>query len=123
MKPVAHEDVERAPGPIDTAAKVFKALADPLRIRLVAAVRDADGGSACFCDLADQFDMPQSSLSHHLRVLVDAGIVDRERRGTWSWYTLRPGPLEMLQDAVRPGSLLHPSPACDPEPSAEPPRS
>lgn len=107
-----------APGPIDEAAGVFKALADPLRLRLLAAVRDTPGGSACFCDLADRFDVPQSSLSHHLRVLVDAGILDRERRGTWSWYTLRTGPLAMLQDITSPGSLLSPSPVCEPDPRA-----
>lgn len=58
-------------------------------------------------------DEPSSGAGHHLRVLADAGILDRERRGTWSWYTLRPAPFEMLQDALRPGSLLHPSPTCD----------
>ncbi len=91
-------------------ATVFKALADPLRIRLVAITRAAPEGAVCFCDLADRFDMPQSSLSHHLRVLVAAGILERERRGTWSWYSLRTEPFDMLQDVLRPdGILLHPA--------------
>lgn len=100
------------PGPIDHAATLFKALADPIRIRLVAAVRDSEGSTACFCDLAPLFDMPQSSLSHHLRVLVNAGLLHRERRGTWSWYTLRPEAFDALQDTLRPGALLSPSAVC-----------
>lgn len=107
------------PGPIDRAAAVFKALGDPIRIRLIAAIRDSDGSTACFCDLASHFDMPQSSLSHHLRVLVSAGLLDRERRGTWSWYTVRREPLTLLQDAVRPGALLSPSETCSADAPAE----
>src|SRR3954471_6264744 len=74
-------------------AKVFKALSDPVRVRLVTLVRWADDGEACFCGLAREFDMPQASLSHHLRVLVQAGVLSRERRGTWSWYRLCPDAL------------------------------
>ncbi|MFD9735739.1 ArsR/SmtB family transcription factor [Umezawaea sp. NPDC059074] len=73
---------------IEHMAKVFKALSDPIRVRLVTLVRWANDGEACFCGLAREFDMPQASLSHHLRVLVQAGILTRERRGTWSWYRL-----------------------------------
>ena len=108
------------PGPIDRAATVFKALGDPIRIRLIAAIRDGDGSTACFCDLASHFDMPQSSLSHHLRVLVTAGLLERERRGTWSWYTLRSEPLTLLQDAVQPGALLSPSELCATDPATDP---
>ncbi|MEV0071219.1 metalloregulator ArsR/SmtB family transcription factor [Amycolatopsis sp. NPDC050768] len=88
------------------AAKLFKALADPLRIRLVSLIRHSPGGEACFCDLAEEFDMPQPTLSHHLRVLVSAGILTRERRGTWSWYSLVPEPLETLQALLRAGGPL-----------------
>ncbi|MEU4673436.1 metalloregulator ArsR/SmtB family transcription factor [Amycolatopsis sp. NPDC023774] len=88
------------------AAKLFKALADPLRIRLVSLVRHSPGGEACFCDLAEEFDLPQPTLSHHLRVLVSAGILNRERRGTWSWYSLVPEPLESLQALLRAGGPL-----------------
>jgi len=73
---------------IEHMAKVFKALSDPIRVRLVTLVRWANDGEACFCGLAREFAMPQASLSHHLRVLVQAGILTRERRGTWSWYRL-----------------------------------
>ncbi|WIX75602.1 metalloregulator ArsR/SmtB family transcription factor [Amycolatopsis carbonis] len=88
------------------AAKLFKALADPLRIRLVSLIRHSPGGEACFCDLAEEFDMPQPTLSHHLRVLVSAGILTRERRGTWSWYSLVPEPLESLQKLLQAGGPL-----------------
>jgi ArsR family transcriptional regulator len=95
------------------AAAVFKALADPLRIQLVAMTASAPEGAICFCDIAARVDMPQSSLSHHMRVLVDAGILVRERRGTWSWYRLREEPFDLLQRALRPGGvLLAPSQLC-----------
>ncbi|GAA1194834.1 hypothetical protein GCM10009608_32830 [Pseudonocardia alaniniphila] len=90
----------------ERAATVFKALADPLRIQLVAMAGAATDDGICFCDIATRIDMPQSSLSHHLRVLVNAGILERERRGTWSWYRLREEPFLLLQDAIRPGGLL-----------------
>ncbi|MQA06939.1 MAG: metalloregulator ArsR/SmtB family transcription factor [Pseudonocardiaceae bacterium] len=86
-----------------SAAGLFKALADPVRVQLVALVRQAPAGEACFCDLADEFDMPQSSLSHHLKILVTAGVLSRERRGTWSWYRIEPGPLETLESLLQPG--------------------
>ncbi|MEU8413804.1 metalloregulator ArsR/SmtB family transcription factor [Amycolatopsis japonica] len=99
------------PGEADTAAKLFKALSDPVRIRLLSLVRYSPGGEACFCDLAEEFDMPQPSLSHHLRVLVSAGILERERRGTWSWYSVVPEPLETLSDLLRAGGPLADRPA------------
>ncbi|TQM09908.1 ArsR/SmtB family transcription factor [Pseudonocardia kunmingensis] len=106
---VAHTD----PVTPERAATVFKALSDPLRIELVAMARSAPDGAVCFCDIAARIDMPQSSLSHHMRVLVDAGILHRERRGTWSWYRLRDEPFQILQDALRPGGvLLAPSSIC-----------
>lgn len=99
------------PADAETAAKLFKALSDPIRIRLLSLVRHSPGGEACFCDLAEEFDMPQPSLSHHLRVLVAAGILDRERRGTWSWYSVVPGPLETLETLLRSGGPLADRPA------------
>jgi ArsR family transcriptional regulator len=72
----------------------------------VVAVRQAPNGEACFCDLADQFDMPRSSLSHHLKILVQAGILERERRGTWSWYRPSREPWEVMEHVMRPGGPL-----------------
>ncbi|RSN54382.1 ArsR family transcriptional regulator [Amycolatopsis sp. WAC 04182] len=90
----------------EQAAKLFKALSDPVRIRLLSMVRYSPGGEACFCDLAEEFDMPQPSLSHHLRVLVTAGILERERRGTWSWYSVVPEPLQTLEALLTTGGPL-----------------
>ncbi|WP_326951292.1 MULTISPECIES: ArsR/SmtB family transcription factor [unclassified Amycolatopsis] len=101
----------------EAAAKLFKALSDPVRIRLVSLIRHSPGGEACFCDLAEDFNMPQPSLSHHLRVLVTAGVLTRERRGTWSWYSLVPEPLEQLGYLLREGGPLadRPAPITDTE--------
>lgn len=110
-------NVEPAAGPVSSdlldvsaerAAAILKALADPLRLRLVALVTESAEGAACFCDIADNFDMPQSSLSHHLGVLVTAGVLDRERRGTWSWYSRRQEPFDLVQDVLRPRNPSRP---------------
>lgn len=108
------------PAAADVAAKLFKALADPVRIRLLSLVRYSPGGEACFCDLAEEFDMPQPSLSHHLRVLVSAGILERERRGTWSWYTVVPEPLATLETLLYSGGPLADRPARLSEPDRTP---
>ncbi|HEY0637064.1 MAG TPA: metalloregulator ArsR/SmtB family transcription factor [Pseudonocardiaceae bacterium] len=102
------------------AARLFKALADPLRLRLLALTRSAPSGSVCFCDLAAHFDVPQSSLSHHLRVLVDAELLDRERRGTWSWYSVRPDTLALLHDSLPPAGPVLERPSCCDEPVRPP---
>jgi protein-tyrosine-phosphatase len=101
-------DTARLPASPERAARIFKALSDPLRIRLVEMARAAGQDGICFDTIAGQFDMPQSSLSHHMRVLVEAGILDRERRGTWSWYRLRDEPFEALRRTLRPASDLQP---------------
>lgn len=107
---------ESLPTPDDVAdaATLFKALADPVRVKLLALVRQAPQGEACFCDLADEFDMPQSTLSHHLKILVSAGVLTRERRGTWSWYSVQPEPLETMESLLRPGGPLRHNPGEDP---------
>ncbi|WP_258948352.1 ArsR/SmtB family transcription factor [Lentzea californiensis] len=95
-----------------TAARLFKALGDPIRVELVGLVRRTEGQEACFCDLADQFDMPQSSLSHHLKILVNAGVLSRERRGTWSWYRVDNSAIDTLAAALAPGGPLRDTSAC-----------
>jgi ArsR family transcriptional regulator, arsenate/arsenite/antimonite-responsive transcriptional repressor len=92
------------------AATLFKALADPVRVKLLALVRQAPDGEACFCDLADEFDMPQSTLSHHLKILVRAGLLSRERRGTWSWYRVQPEPLDLMTALLQPGGPFRDDP-------------
>jgi ArsR family transcriptional regulator, arsenate/arsenite/antimonite-responsive transcriptional repressor len=82
-------------------APMFKALGDPVRLRLMSMIASTD--EACVCDLSDAFDVSAPTVSHHLRVLREAGLVDSDRRGTWVYYRVRP-------DAVRQlGALLAPS--------------
>jgi ArsR family transcriptional regulator len=75
-------------------ALVFKALADPNRLRLLSIVKAGDAGGACVCDLTEPLDLGQPTVSHHLKILVEAGLLHREKRGTWAYYSLVPGALE-----------------------------
>jgi ArsR family transcriptional regulator, arsenate/arsenite/antimonite-responsive transcriptional repressor len=76
-------------------AKSFKALADPVRLRLLSLITSAEGES-CVCDLTAAFDLTGPTISHHLKVLREAGLVDSERRGTWVYYWPRPETLRPL---------------------------
>jgi ArsR family transcriptional regulator, arsenate/arsenite/antimonite-responsive transcriptional repressor len=67
-------------------AKVFKALSDPVRLRLLNLIASADGGEACVCDLTGSFALTAPTISHHLKVLRQAGLIEGERRGTWVYY-------------------------------------
>src|ERR1017187_2987866 len=71
-------------------APLLKALADPVRLRLMSLVASHQGGEACVCDLNDAFDLSQPTISHHMKVLHDAGLVDRDKRGVWVYYRARP---------------------------------
>lgn len=75
-------------------ARVLKALADPNRLRLLSIVKNGPENGTCVCDLTGPLQLGQPTVSHHLKVLVDAGFLAREKRGTWAYYTLRPGALE-----------------------------
>jgi ArsR family transcriptional regulator len=75
-------------------ALVFKALADPNRLRLLSIVKAGEQGEACVCDLTEPLGLGQPTVSHHLKILVDAGLLHREKRGTWAYYSLVPGALE-----------------------------
>ncbi|WP_328622596.1 ArsR/SmtB family transcription factor [Streptomyces sp. NBC_00354] len=77
-------------------AKTFKALADPVRLRLLSLIASHEGGEACVCDLTGPFDVSQPTISHHLKVLREAGLVGSERRGTWVYYWLLPAALARL---------------------------
>ncbi len=81
-------------------ASVLKALADPVRLRLVSIVAAAPAGEVCACDLPDLVDRSQATVSHHLSILVRAGIFDREQRGKWAWFRLRPDTLAALRGAL-----------------------
>lgn len=88
-------------------AAVFKALGSPVRLRLIAVIQAGRFGEACVCELADAAGVAQSTVSHHLAVLVASGLVSRERRGTWVWYALVPGRLEAVRALLAtPGALV-----------------
>ena len=91
------------PAAVDLA-KGFKALGDPVRLRLLSLIAVRAGAEVCVCDLTDAFDVKGPTISHHLRVLREAGLIDCERRGTWVYYRLIPAaltPLAQLLDTSR----------------------
>jgi ArsR family transcriptional regulator len=83
-----------------TLAEAFKALADPVRLQLLNLIATADGGEACACDLVEPVGKSQPTVSHHLKVLREAGLVEADRRGTWIWYSVVPNRLEDLRRAL-----------------------
>lgn len=74
-------------------ALLLKAVADPVRLQLLSIVTSSPGHEACVCDMTDAVQVSQPTVSHHLKILVEAGVLTRERRGTWAWYSLVPGRL------------------------------
>jgi ArsR family transcriptional regulator, arsenate/arsenite/antimonite-responsive transcriptional repressor len=83
-------------GQADGLASKLKALADPTRLRLVSMVAAHDGGEACVCDLTGPLGLTQPTISHHLKILVEAGIFTRDKRGVWAYYALVPSALDAL---------------------------
>ncbi len=77
-------------------APLLKALADPVRLRLVSLVAAHEGGEACVCDLTDAFELSQPTISHHLKVLHESGLLDRSKRGVWVYYKVRDDTLKHL---------------------------
>lgn len=89
----------RAPLDARTAvdlARILKALADPARLRLLSLVAAHEGQEACVCDLTEPIGLSQPTVSHHLKVLVDAGLLTRDKRGVWAYFSLVPGALDSL---------------------------
>lgn len=78
-------------------AGAFAALADPIRLRLLSFVAAQNGGEVCACDLTDVAGRSQPTVSHHMKILVDAGLLSREKRGLWVWYRLVPSRLASLR--------------------------
>src|SRR5215210_3724713 len=93
-EPVAYPEVTS--NEAAEVASIAKALADPIRVQLVDVLR-RHAGEVCVCELEPLFDVSQPTLSHHLKKLRDAGIVGVERRGLWSFYYVKPDPLEVLR--------------------------
>lgn len=81
-------------------AAAFKVLADPVRLRLLSLVASAEGGEVCGCDLVEPLGRAQPTVSHHLSVLHDAGLVERDKRGRWMYYRAVPERLAVLRDAL-----------------------
>lgn len=77
-------------------ARLFKALGDPTRVRLVSLIAAHPGGEACVCDLTAPVGLSQGTVSHHLKLLVDAGLITREQRGRWSYYRVLDSTLDAL---------------------------
>ena len=81
-------------------ARVFKALADPVRLRLLSMITGAEGGEACVCELTVGFDVSGPTVSHHLKVLREAGLIEGDRRGTWIYYRAVPAAFAAASDAL-----------------------
>ncbi len=81
-------------------ARMFKAMGDPVRLRLLSLIASHDGGEACVCDLSGVFDLTGPTISHHLKVLREAGLIAGERRGTWVYYRVLPDALRRVSALV-----------------------
>ncbi len=87
-------------------APVLAALADPVRLRVVSMLAAAPDGSACGCDLEDPLGLSQPTVSHHLKVLREAGLIEGERRGRWIHYRVVPERLAEIREALSPAGVL-----------------
>ena len=82
-------------------ARVFKALGDPTRVRLLSLIAAGEGGEACVCDLTDPVGLSQGTVSHHMKILAEAGLVTREQRGKWAYFAIETEALDAAADALR----------------------
>ena len=89
-------------GQADDLARSLKALADPVRLRLLSLIASHSDGEACVCDLTGAFDLTGPTISHHLKVLREAGLLTGERRGTWVYYRMRTELLAQLATVLVP---------------------
>nr|WP_312895071.1 metalloregulator ArsR/SmtB family transcription factor [Nonomuraea soli] len=97
--------LSREPLPPERAAdlaKIFKALGDPVRLRIVSIVASHEGGEACVCDLTGAFELSQPTISHHLKVLKEVGLLTSERRASWVYYRIVPETLAELSGLLTP---------------------
>lgn len=90
--PAGGLDAERAV----ELAHTLKALSDPARLRLLSLVAAAPGGESCVCDLTGPLGLSQPTVSHHLKVLVEAGFLRRDKRGVWAWFSVVPGAMDAV---------------------------
>ncbi|WP_169581573.1 MULTISPECIES: metalloregulator ArsR/SmtB family transcription factor [Microbacterium] len=94
-EPLAQRDAEQLAG-------TLKALADPARLRLLSIVAASPDQEACVCDLIEPIGLAQPTVSHHLKVLTEAGFLSRSKRGTWAYYRLQPGALDQVSQLLAP---------------------
>ena len=92
--PLSAEPLSQAQA--EQVAPLLKALAEPVRLRLMSLIASRPGGEACVCDLTGAFDLSQPTISHHLKVMHEAGLLDRDKRGVWVYYRARTGALASL---------------------------
>ena len=86
----------------EVLARMFKALGDPTRVKLLSMIAAAPEGEACICDMTEPVGLSQPTVSHHMKSLVESGLVTREQRGKWAYYRVAPGALGSLAAALRP---------------------
>jgi ArsR family transcriptional regulator, arsenate/arsenite/antimonite-responsive transcriptional repressor len=98
--PLACEPLDAAEA--EELASLFKAIADPVRLRLLSLIACHEGGEACVCDLTVAFELTAPTISHHLKVLKTAGLIDSQRRGTWVYYWINPNTLARLSTVLGP---------------------
>ena len=89
----------------EQVAVLLKALADPVRLRLISLIATSPDGEACVCDLNDAFDLTQATVSHHLKVLHTAGLLGREKRGVWVYYSIDREALAAVATVLAPAAL------------------
>jgi ArsR family transcriptional regulator len=102
--PLAREPLPAAGA--EELATLFKAVADPMRLRLLSLIACHDGGESCVCDLLEAFDVTAPSVSYHLKILREAGLISSERRGTWVYYRVNPGVMARMSAVLAPPAAL-----------------
>lgn len=86
----------------EALAMRFKALSDPSRLRILSIVSSSPDAETCVCDLSEPLNLGQPTVSHHLKIMVEAGLLNREKRGVWAYYSVVPGALESLASSLTP---------------------
>jgi len=102
--PLAREPI--SPGGADELAPLFKAVADPMRLRLLSLIACHDGGETCVCDLLEAFDVTAPTVSYHLKILREAGLISSQRRGTWVYYRVNPAVMARMSAVLLPGARV-----------------
>jgi ArsR family transcriptional regulator, arsenate/arsenite/antimonite-responsive transcriptional repressor len=100
ISPLAGEPIEKADA--ERLAGVLKALADPARLRLLSLIQSSPEGEACVCDLTMPLGLSQPTVSHHLRILTEAGLLNRDKRGVWAYYSLVPTAIATVAELLTP---------------------